>query len=276
MFLTFVAGVSRPPIYNGSEERGIEMYTKIMKFPPVKRLFWPRPPGAWIQGSIDSFQRFNRLVSPAPNLTSTHRCLTVSCEHSDIVHEASDQLFVLVDLALSCQVPLSADFGARHLDLQFMLLFVASPLTFRRRDLGKIDLVRKMLVTHAVFVSIGFAVSLPFRLHQVLHAAFEIHLDVDADSVVEQRTWTVDVDVRNAGFDDLCDFFAGPLIVGNSNRSFTLMLRIEVCCDGRRQCLSPFLRELEKRVGLMSMFVRYWNTSGGRWRRPWLVNLWGL
>ena len=87
------------------------------------------------------------------------------------------------------------------------------------------------------------------------HVAFEVHFDVHTDPVVEESSGTVDVDVREAGFDDFGDLFAGFLVVGDPDGGFALVARIDALRDCLGEGEQALLREFEEAVGFVGVAV---------------------
>ena len=67
-----------------------------------------------------------------------------------------------------------------------------------------------------------------FYRHEIFHVDVEVHFDVHADSPIEERSWAVDVDVRDASFYDLGELFAGLLIGRDADFGFVTSIRVEL------------------------------------------------
>ncbi len=129
-----------------------------------------------------------------------------------------------------------------------------------RSDLGQIDLIRQMPVTHAIFVPINFFTSLR-RLDEIAHVAFIVHLQVDADTPVEGGAGAVDVQVRDASLDDFGQFLARLLI--RRDADFGPVARVQLGADGGRETEMADLGEFVEGVALFGVDVGHGDSAFG-------------
>lgn len=70
------------------------------------------------------------------------------------------------------------------------------------RYLGKINLIMGLFITQTIFIPVWNPIVYAYS-PQFLNITIVPHFEVDADSAIQWRLWTVDVDVRNPGLDNL-------------------------------------------------------------------------
>ena len=70
--------------------------------------------------------------------------------------------------------------------------------------LREVDLIVRLLIAQTILIPIWNPIVYAYSF-QFLYIAIVSHFKVDADSAIERRLRIVDVNVRNAGFDDFCE-----------------------------------------------------------------------
>lgn len=70
------------------------------------------------------------------------------------------------------------------------------------RYLREINLIMGLRITQTIFIPVWNPIVHAYSF-QLLNITIEPHFKVDADSAIQGRLWTVYVDVRNPGFDNL-------------------------------------------------------------------------
>ena len=89
-----------------------------------------------------------------------------------------------------------------------------------------------MLVTQAIFTSIGIAFPDVSRLDVPSEVAFDFHLQIDTDAPVEQGRRAEDVHICHSDFDDLGNRLAGLGVCGDSHfRDCPSVTRIDLVLD---------------------------------------------
>lgn len=84
----------------------------------------------------------------------------------------------------------------------------------RLGDLGEINLIMRLGVAQAIFISIR-SPSIHSNSLQFLNITIISHFKIDTDSTVQWRRRVVDIEICNSCFDDFCKDLAVFLIMAN-------------------------------------------------------------
>ncbi len=127
-------------------------------------------------------------------------------------------------------------------------------------DLRQIDLIRQMLIRHAILIPLRLPPTID-NLHQTPHVPIERHLQIDAETPIERRAWTVHVQIRQSDLDDPCELLARLLVVRDSDPM--LVSGADLGSDRLRDGGELGLGEIEESVAFARVHVLQWDTWFG-------------